>query len=340
MGLNGVHTTAFIYFARSLVLHVHSFLWLVGARGTEQHYFYFKVIFFLIVVGSFSASIEARSASQKHEILFSLTTTPKWKKFGWMDFQKTEQFCPHTRLSHTADLASHTQTDEHHRHRSVVYNIDFHVLNRMSFFVSLVGFRVARHVSLLSQKLCDPLISMKHTTDKKRRLNWIPYDVGMDVLHYGNNGQDRETESENDSRCPWWNETGSLVFIDWWPCMHWGTPTPRPSWRGCCCCCSACCRFFSTQPELISLNIAKRRGAEGGKKNPQNVFFFFRIPIHITLGSSETELGCVHETSNIFKWNCCWFLAFKGGTLRWWCFHVSLRRTRVTHVRCKRSTSQ
>lgn len=145
-------------------------------------------------------------------------------------------------------------------------------------------------------KTCNPLISMKQT----KSINSIPYD------NVGWMGFVKRTiwdpmVKRNETK------TGSLMFIDWWPCMHWEhRPTPNVQRR-------TVCRFFfffSSRPELISWN---RRLA------------FLKIPVHIDsciVGRYIFLVGWVLRKRSmmyiglwnkyILKWEskCCWFF--------WW----------------------
>lgn len=73
------------------------------------------------------------------------------------------------------------------------------------------------------------------------------------------------------------NETGSLVFIDWWPCMHWAhqSLSNRPLSR----CLSLLCFFFLFHSANVDLSRIRRQ--EGRKKSSESKFFFLKIPLHI-----------------------------------------------------------
>lgn len=198
------------------------------------------------------------------------------EKLHWKNgrFSKNRAFCP---------LASHTQP--HRVDRAYTFANSHHPpLCIISIFMYWIGWVFCSFVRFSSCQAClepcDPLISMKHT----KSINWIPYDDNVGWMGFVKRTIRDPMVKRNETK------TGSLMFIDWWPCMHWAhRPTPNVHRR-------TVCRFFfffSSRPELISRN----RRREG--KNPPNLVFFFKIPIHIVVSSSAIFCWLVGFFANV-----------------------------------------
>lgn len=137
------------------------------------------------------------------------------------------------------------------------------------------SFRVARLVSLRSfvcfVEPCNPLIFYEV---HKKSINWIPYDRATGTV-----GLYKATRTFFE--IPWRNEqkTGSLVFIDWWPCMHVWAISDSNVHRH-----SSVCRFFLLHSTEVDLSETPR-GAGGGRKSPSSPFFFKNSYSHIVVSS-------------------------------------------------------